>query len=90
MLRIRSIFCLVLVLSACISCHKNDDSTYFNGEIRTIEDNIEDVKKITLKVVPLDGANFGWLSTYDSLMFFLNPKLTDRFYNIFNIDTGKK
>ena len=44
MLRIRSIFCLVLVLSACISCHKNDDSTYFNGEIRTIEDNIEDVK----------------------------------------------
>ena len=90
MLRIRSIFCLVLVLSACISCHKNDDSTYFNGEIRTIEDNIEDVKKITLKVVPLDGANFGWLSTYDSLMFFLNPKLTDRFYNIFNIDTGKE
>lgn len=88
--RIREILCLVIILTTCVSCYKNDDSTYFNGEIRTIEDGIKNVKKVTLKVVPLDGANFGWLSTYDSLMFFLNPKLTDRFYNIFNIDTGKE
>ena len=87
---IKNILYLVLILNTCISCHKNSDNTYFNGEIQTIEDSIKDVKKVTLKVVSLDGANFGWLSTYDSLMFFLNPKLTDRFYNIFNIDTGEE
>lgn len=87
---IKVIFSLALILNICVSCHENDDTAYFNGKIQTIEDSIKDTKKATLKILPLDGANFGWLSTYDSLMFFMNPKLPDRFYNIFNIDTGKE
>ena len=67
---IKVIFSLALILKICVSCHENDDTAYFNGKIQTIEDSIKDTKKATLKILPLDGANFGWLSTYDSLMFF--------------------
>lgn len=87
--RINWLFYFVLILGTCISCQRDDDSTYFNGEIRSFEIG-ESVKEVTLQVIRLDGANFGWLSVYDSLMFFMNPKLSDRFYNIFNVDTGEE
>lgn len=55
-----------------------------------IEDSIKDMKKVILKIFLLDGVNFGWLFIYDLLMFFMNFKLLDCFYNIFNIDIGKE
>ena len=66
------------------------DSLFFNGEIQTIKDSGKETKKVALKPVFLDGANFGYIAVYDSLMFFMNPKLPDRFYNIFNINTGEE
>ncbi|WP_195352967.1 TolB-like 6-bladed beta-propeller domain-containing protein [Bacteroides cellulosilyticus] len=89
--RIKYIFCFIFLSIVCISCHEGcDDSTYFNGKIRIIEDNSKAVKKVSLKNVILNGANFGYIAVYDSLMFFLNSKLPDRSYNIFNINTGEE
>ena len=78
-------------LNVCIGCHeKHDDSLFFYGEIQTIKDSGKETKKVALKPVFLDGTNFGYIAVYDSLMFFMNPKLPDRFYNIFNINTGEE
>lgn len=89
--RIKYIFCFIFLSIVCISCHEGcDDSTYFNGKIRIIEDNSKAVKKVSLKNVILNGANFGYIAVYDSLMFFFNSKLPDRSYNIFNINTGEE
>lgn len=69
--RIKYIFCFIFLSIVCISCHEGcDDSTYFNGKIRIIEDNSKAVKKVSLKNVILNGANFGYIAVYDSLMFF--------------------
>lgn len=73
-----------------ISCNKNDDNTYFNGEIRQIEDKVENEKKVVLTPLQLQGVNYGFIAVYDSLMFFMNPKLPDQFFNLFNVDTGKE
>ena len=89
MRRIGKVLSFVLILSTCISCHKNDDSTYFNGEIRSFEV-LKDIKRVGLKSVSLSGANYGWLSVYDSLMIFRNPKLADCFFSVFNVDTGEE
>ena len=71
--RIKYIFCFIFLSIVCTSCHEGcDDSTYFNGKIRIIEDNSKAVKKVSLKNVILNGANFGYIAVYDSLMFFLN------------------
>lgn len=86
---IESIFYSMLILSIFISCDKNGDSTYFKGEIRNFEVGKKS-KNVTLEVVSLNGANFGWLSVYDSLMIFRNPKLADSFFNVFNVDTGEE
>lgn len=91
MKRIRGIFCFVMLFIVCISCReKYDDGKYFNGDIQKVEDNSGTVKKVTLNNVILHGANYGYIAVYDSLMFFLNPKLPDHFYNIFNINTGEE
>ena len=50
--RIKYIFCFIFLSIVCISCHEGcDDSTYFNGKIRIIEDNSKAVKKVSLKNV---------------------------------------
>ncbi len=91
MKRIRGIFCFVMLFIVCISCReKYDDGKYFNGDIQKVEDNSGTVKKVTLNNVILHGANYGYIAVYDSLMFFLNLKLPDHFYNIFNINTGEE
>ena len=91
MKRIKGISCFVMLFIACISCReKYDDDKYFNGDIQKIEDNSGAVKKVALDKVILNGANYGYIAVYDSLMFFLNPKLPDHFYNIFNINTGEE
>lgn len=92
MKRIKKVFLVLLMLDiclcVCISCHKNDDSIYFYGDIQVVEDNIANIETVELKKVNLEGANYGWFSVYDSLMIFMNPKLKDHFYQIFNVDTG--
>lgn len=94
MKRIKYLFSIILILGicicTCIGCQKHNDSIYFNGEIQYVEDSVEYVKNVKLKLVSLEGDNFGWISVYDSLMIFFNPKLPDCFYNIFNINTGKE
>ena len=89
MRRIGEVFCFVAILAICISCNKNNDNLYFNGEIRNFEV-LGSMKKITLKAIQLNGTNFGWLSVDDSLMIFRNPKLTTHFFNVFNTDTGEE
>lgn len=88
----KKVFVLILYVCLAVSygCHKNNDSTYFNGEVRCIEDTIKNVENVKLKPVSLLGANYGWMAAYDSLMFFMNPKLSDRFFNVFNVNTGEE
>lgn len=71
MKRIKGISCFVMLFIACISCReKYDDDKYFNGDIQKIEDNSGAVKKVALDKVILNGANYGYIAVYDSLMFF--------------------
>jgi hypothetical protein len=74
---------------AFVSCNNNKDSIYFNGDIQYIED-VSDVTNVTLKAVPLYGTNYGFIAVYDTLMIFRNTKLPDRFFNIFNTETGEE
>ncbi|MDR1115065.1 MAG: TolB-like 6-bladed beta-propeller domain-containing protein [Tannerella sp.] len=84
------IIAFTLMIAIFTSFHKNGDSDYFNGEIKYIEENAKGIKKVTLKAVLLNGANYGYMSVYDSLMIFMNPKLPDYFFHIFNVDTGEE
>lgn len=79
---------LFAILAGCVE--RNADEACFNGEIQIVEDGISEEMAVSLKSLPLDGANYGYMAVYDSLIFFLNPKLPDHFYNIFHVDTGKE
>ena len=85
----RVIIVHLLLLNVFFCCHKNADNTYFLGDIKYIEDVAKEIH-VTLKEVPLNGANYGIIAVYDSLMIFWNPKLQYMFFNIFNLDTGKE
>jgi hypothetical protein len=63
---------------------------YFNGNIHYINDSLKRVKNITSKTVAVDGAYYGMMSVYDSLIIFWNPKLPHHLFNIFNVDTGEE
>ena len=94
MKRIKGVFYFMSILILCTNtnCSKmhHDDSMYFNGKIQNIEDGIKDARNLQLKPLPLNGANYGWIAAYDSLMFFMNSKLPNQFFNVFNIDTGEE
>jgi hypothetical protein len=83
------IVCLLALVSFA-DCHMTDDSDYFNGEIRSIEDSVKSVKRVTLEAVSLNGAYYGYIAVYDSLIIFMNPKLPDYHFHIFNVDTGEE
>lgn len=89
MKQIKRILLLIYISNICMGCQQND-SHFFNGDIITIENSIKETQEITLKKIFLNGSNFGEIAVYDSLMFFFNPKLNDRFFNIFNINTGEE
>lgn len=89
MRRIRKGLYLVFILSICLACQKNNDKEYFNGKILNITDHTKNIKETTFKELSLDGINYGFMSVYDSLMVFMNPKLKDCFFNVFNVKTGK-
>ncbi len=59
MRRIGEVFCFVAILAICISCNKNNDNLYFNGEIRNFEV-LGSMKKITLKSHSIEWDKF-WL-----------------------------
>lgn len=82
-------FFYILVLLVCVSC-QNSDSKYFNGKIVVVENAIKKPLEISLRKITLNGSNFGEISVCDSLMFFLNPKLNDRFFNVFNVNSGEE
>jgi hypothetical protein len=73
-----------------ISCDvKVNDSDIFNGEIKTIDDKVKTVVELEPHEMIFDGITYGFPFIYDSLMFFYNNKLPNRYYSIFNIKTGK-
>lgn len=84
-------FLTTLLLIGFASCTRNTDNTYFNGGIYQINSRVKKMENVKLSTIPpLDGVNFGIIAVYDSLMIFWNPKLPDRFFNVFNLDTGKE
>jgi hypothetical protein len=70
--------------------HVDKDSEYFNGEIRLFDDSRKIVERVCSTTFPLRGPNFGEMAVYDSLIIYWNPKLSDHFFNIFNVDTGEQ
>jgi hypothetical protein len=61
----------------------------FNGEIKTIDDTVKTIAELEPNEVILDGITYGFPAVYDTLMFFYNNKLPDKYHSIFNLKTGK-
>ena len=83
--------CIIYITSLFMlySCgHELDDNEIFNGKILVASDKAGDSQEVHLQQVPLDGTNYGYVSAYDSLMLFMNPKLGSHFFNVFHIGTG--
>ena len=82
---------LLLGLSFFTACHSaKEDSYYFNGEILIKEDRVKETVQAQLIPLQFDGAYYGHIAAYDSLIFFFNQKLSNNFYQIFHADTGKE
>lgn len=79
---------IAFLLISTVGCRTTDDSFYFSGEIKQIQDKAESETYVELTPVPLDGSNHGVFAVYDSLIFFMNPKLPDNFFHVFNVDIG--
>lgn len=81
---------MVLLLISIVGCNKNNDNVYLNGIVKQVEGKVKSESEAILTLLPLNGDNYGYIAVYDSLMFFMNPKLPNHFFNIFNIDTGEE
>ena len=80
-----------LFLFIVLSCTKKvADSEIFNGEIIIIDDTVKSITKLQGKEIILDGITYGIPFVYDSLMFFHIDNLSDAFYVVFNLKTGKE
>ncbi|BBD45879.1 Hypothetical protein PEIBARAKI_5872 [Petrimonas sp. IBARAKI] len=90
MKEIYRILWIISILIFIIGCIEYNDDIYFNGNIHDINSKIKKVKSVSLNPVPLEGPNYGRIAVHDSLMFFMNPKLPNHFFNVFNLDTGKE
>lgn len=88
----RSIIKLILWVSLLpfYCCQHINDQEVFNGNIILVNDNIRQEKNAAVKEVHLDGDNYGYVSAYDSLLIFMNPKLDSHFYQVFNTYTGEE
>ncbi|MDR2423650.1 MAG: hypothetical protein LBD59_02860 [Prevotellaceae bacterium] len=74
-----------------MSCaEKVTDSEIFNGEIKIIDDTVKSIVEMQGKEIIMDGITYGIPAVYDSLMFFCNYKMSDYFYIVFNLKTGKE
>jgi hypothetical protein len=76
-----------VIITGCNNSSNSNDSN-FNGKISWIDDTCKE-EKVTLKEIELDGAFYGIPSVCDSFMIFWNYKLTQSFFNIFNLNTGE-
>lgn len=77
-----------LLLFAIASCHdKNTDSDIFNGEIKINEDTIIQ-QEIEFKELVFQDPNFGEIAIQDSLAFFMNPKLSTHWYQVFDLNNN--
>lgn len=81
---------IVLLLLSIVNCNKNNDNVYFNGKIKQVENIVKSESEVILTPLSLKGNNYGYIAVYDSLMFFMNPKLPNHFFNVFNVDTGEE
>ncbi len=81
---------MVLLSISIVSCNKNNDNVYLNGKIKQVEDKVKSESEVILTLLSLNGNNYGHIAVYDSLMFFMNPKLPNHFFNVFNVDTGEE
>jgi hypothetical protein len=79
-----------MLLFGAFACTQSKDRDYFNGNIQYFDDNPKVVKKVSSKIVPLNGLNYGLIAIYDSLLICWNPKLPDYFFNVFHVDTGEE
>lgn len=83
-------FLIVLGVLIAVSCNQNYDEQCFNGNIYEVKHHDVEVTKVQLKSQYLDGNFYGWFASYDSIMIFYNQKLSDSFYQIFNLHTGEE
>lgn len=79
---------LISFIIIIVSCQRKiNDNDYFNGEIYDIPDKIN-VTDLYPNKIHLDGNYYGYIDIYDSIILFLNPKLNNSFYEIYNINNG--
>ncbi len=83
------IFIVIVVLWIFACCKNENDSFYFNGEIRYVDKGDVSVMNVRSKPVTLNGANTGMIAVYDSLLFCWIPMNEKYFFNVFNVDSGK-
>lgn len=80
---------IIISLFAC--CTRNKDRDIFNGDIQYFNDSHKVVKHVASKSVVMDdGLPTGMIAVYDSLLICWHYKYLDHFFNIINLDTGKK
>lgn len=81
------IYLLILFISTMtIGCNKK--VKHFNGEIILVND-LKQSDTLIGKKINFDGAYFGMITVFDSVIFFFHPRLPDFQYYCFNIKTGK-
>ena len=82
---------IFFVLTTTFFCCTNSDKHYFNGDIVQINEENVIEKNITSKFISLDDTPTGMMmAAYDSLLICWSPEMANNFFNIFNIDTGRK
>ena len=70
-------------------CKKNNDSTYFNGEI-IIVDMPKKAEHVTGEIITLDDIYTGSFYVYDSLIVFNSTQFPDQLLSVFNLHTKKQ
>lgn len=79
-----------LLLVGCSHLINEKDSDYFNGNIMEANENKCQTKSVTWNELILKGPNYGDVYVHDSIMVFYNTKLGNKFFNVFNVDTGEE
>lgn len=82
------IFVIVIVSTVLYSCKKQEENSYFKGEVIAID---KFNKEITLKgtKVNLEDIYQGWPFICDSFLIFHSYKSSDYYYQAFDIKSGK-
>ena len=69
-------------------CKKNDDRTFFNGEIVLIKTDTVPITNLIGKRIDLNDIFTGYMSVYDSLMLFVSNKFGDKRLYVYNLNTN--